>query len=288
MSKIIMWSRVQDHHGIVVRREAIGCSAMSTGPSGDCETPFFPHDEATSLSTRTLQGVRACLNRAVRRAMARDKVKRNVVEITEVPAGLPGRPSKALTAQQADDVITKTASDRMHPYIVVSLLTGARTEKSSGWVSCKTYSACPTSTPHSESALMTRQRIWSDNAFVGGVTGPRVLIVDDHDGFRAVTRTLLESEGFDVVGEAADGVDAVRATERLTPALVLLDVHLPDEDGFAVTERLAALAEPPAVVLISSRLIADLRQRVHDSPAVGFLAKHELTGAGLRAMVELR
>ena len=135
---------------------------------------------------------------------------------------------------------------------------------------------------------MTRQRIWSDNAFVGGITGPRVLIVDDHDGFRAVARTLLESEGFDVVGEAADGVEAVRATERLTPALVLLDVHLPDEDGFAVTERLAALAEPPAVVLISSRLIADLRQRVQDSPAVGFLAKHELTGARLRAMVKQR
>jgi integrase len=84
---------------------------------------------ATSLSTRTLQGVRACLNRAVRRAMARDKVKRNVVELTEVPAGLPGRPSKAMTAQQADDVITKTASDRMHSYVVVSLLTGARTEE---------------------------------------------------------------------------------------------------------------------------------------------------------------
>jgi hypothetical protein len=53
----------------------------------------------------------------------------NVVELTEVPAGLPGRPSKAMTAQQADDVITKTASDRMHSYIVVSLLTGARTEE---------------------------------------------------------------------------------------------------------------------------------------------------------------
>jgi integrase len=84
---------------------------------------------ATSLSTRTLQGVRACLNRAVRRAMARDKVKRNVVELTEVPTGIPGRASKAMTAQQADDVITKTASDPMHPYIVVSLLTGARTEE---------------------------------------------------------------------------------------------------------------------------------------------------------------
>jgi len=84
---------------------------------------------AKTLSTRTLQGVRACVNRAVRRAMARDKVKRNVVELTEVPAGLPGRPSKVMTAQQADDVITKTASDRMHSYVVVSLLTGARTEE---------------------------------------------------------------------------------------------------------------------------------------------------------------
>jgi integrase len=61
--------------------------------------------------------------------MARDKMKRNVVELTEVPAGLPGRPSKAMSAQQADDVITKTTSDRMHPYIVMSLLTGARTEE---------------------------------------------------------------------------------------------------------------------------------------------------------------
>jgi integrase len=61
--------------------------------------------------------------------MARDKVKRNVVELTDVPAGLPGRPSKAMAAQQADDLITKTACDRMHPYIVMSLLTGARTEE---------------------------------------------------------------------------------------------------------------------------------------------------------------
>jgi integrase len=61
--------------------------------------------------------------------MSRDKVKRNVVELTDVPAGLPGRPSKAMAAQQADDSITKTACDRMHPYIVMSLLTGARTEE---------------------------------------------------------------------------------------------------------------------------------------------------------------
>jgi integrase len=61
--------------------------------------------------------------------MARDWVKRNVVELTEVPTGQPGRASKSLTAQQSDDVLTKTAPDRLHAYIVVSLLTGARTEE---------------------------------------------------------------------------------------------------------------------------------------------------------------
>lgn len=84
---------------------------------------------SSSLSTRTLRGVRACLNRAVRRAMARDKVKRNVVELCSVPAGREGRPSKSLSTTQAAAVLTKTAGDRMHNYIVVSLLTGARTEE---------------------------------------------------------------------------------------------------------------------------------------------------------------
>ncbi len=84
---------------------------------------------AQVLSTRTVQGVRSCLNRAVKRAMARDLVRRNVVELTEVPTGRAGRPSKALTAQEADDVLELTKADRLHPYIVMSLLTGARTEE---------------------------------------------------------------------------------------------------------------------------------------------------------------
>jgi len=71
----------------------------------------------------------------VKRAMARDKVKRNVVELTEVPTGQAGRRSKSLSAEQADDVLTKTTLDRLHSYIVVSLLTGARTEelRALGW-----------------------------------------------------------------------------------------------------------------------------------------------------------
>lgn len=84
---------------------------------------------AKTLSTRTLRGIHACLNRAVRRALARDKVKRNVVGLCTVPTGQVGRPSKSLTPKQAEAVLARTAGHRMHHYIVVSLLTGARTEE---------------------------------------------------------------------------------------------------------------------------------------------------------------
>ena len=81
------------------------------------------------LSTRTIQIARACLSRAVRRAMQRDLVRRNVVELTEVPTGRPGRTSKAFTPEMADAVLRDTRADRFHAFIVVSMLTGARTEE---------------------------------------------------------------------------------------------------------------------------------------------------------------
>ncbi|MBO0811937.1 MAG: hypothetical protein J2P23_07805, partial [Microlunatus sp.] len=81
---------------------------------------------AKSLSTRTLQSVRSCLNRAVRRAMAQERVRRNVVELAEMPHGQPGRPSKSLTPEQIDAVLERTKTDRLHNYIVLSILTGAR------------------------------------------------------------------------------------------------------------------------------------------------------------------
>jgi integrase len=82
-----------------------------------------------SLSMATLQRVHGCLNRSVRRAMARDLVKRNVVELADVPAGRAGRKSKSLTPEQVDGVLMLTVTDRLHTYIVLSLLTGARTEE---------------------------------------------------------------------------------------------------------------------------------------------------------------
>jgi len=114
---------------------------------------------------------------------------------------------------------------------------------------------------------------------------PTVLIVDDHDGFRESARALLDAEGFAVVGDAADGAAAIAAVARLRPDVVLLDVQLPDVDGFAVAERLAAGASPPRVVRISSREAAAYGPRIGAAPVCGFLAKRELSGAALAALV---
>jgi CheY-like chemotaxis protein len=112
----------------------------------------------------------------------------------------------------------------------------------------------------------------------------RVLVVDDHEGFRATARALLESDGLLVVAEAADGAEAVAATRRVVPDLVLLDVHLPDLDGFEVSELVARLPYPPVVVLTSSRPVADLRRRLQHSAAAGFVPKHLLSGAALEEL----
>jgi DNA-binding NarL/FixJ family response regulator len=112
-----------------------------------------------------------------------------------------------------------------------------------------------------------------------------ILIVDDHAEFRTTARALLEAEGFDVLGDVADGASAIAATARLRPDLVLLDIHLPDTDGFAVADVIAAEPAAPTVVLVSSRDVSAYRRRLADSPAAGFIAKAELSGAALSALV---
>jgi len=114
--------------------------------------------------------------------------------------------------------------------------------------------------------------------------GVNVLIVDDHPSFRANARALLEAEGFDVVGEAEDGASAIRAADELSPELVLLDVQLPDIDGFEVARRLTN-GGGPVVVLVSSRDGSDFGPLVERSGARGFIAKAELSGAALSALL---
>ena len=111
-----------------------------------------------------------------------------------------------------------------------------------------------------------------------------VLIVDDHEGFRQVARALLEADGVEVVGEAADGESAITEAERLRPQLVLLDVQLPGIDGFEVAARLGETGDPPAIVLTSSYAADSFRRRIAQSPARAFIPKGELSGGALAAL----
>ena len=110
------------------------------------------------------------------------------------------------------------------------------------------------------------------------------MIVDDHAGFRSFARALLEAEGFDVVAEAADGASALAAARALAPEVVLLDVALPDMDGFAVCDALLEDGTGPVVVLTSSRDVSSYRRRLERSRVRGFIAKSELSGPALAAL----
>ena len=114
----------------------------------------------------------------------------------------------------------------------------------------------------------------------------RVLIVDDHTGFRRLARLLLEQIGHVVVGEAGTGVEALSKARRLKPDLVLLDIQLPDLDGLAVAESLTSEAEPPTVVLVSSHDATDFGPRLEVCGALGFIAKADLSAESLTALLE--
>ena len=114
---------------------------------------------------------------------------------------------------------------------------------------------------------------------------PRLLIVDDHADFRRSAQSLLELEGFDVVGLAEDGERALEAVDELEPDVVLLDVQLPGIDGFEVARALAARVHPPRVVLISSRDRSAYASQLSEAPVSGFLGKAEISGLTLHALV---
>jgi DNA-binding NarL/FixJ family response regulator len=115
--------------------------------------------------------------------------------------------------------------------------------------------------------------------------GETVLVVDDHRGFRASVRELLEVEGFEVVGEAVDAASGIEAARTLRPDLVLLDIQLPDFDGILASKRIAALNGRSAIVLTSSCDVSDYAGALADSPARGFIPKSKLSGAALRELL---
>ena len=112
----------------------------------------------------------------------------------------------------------------------------------------------------------------------------RIVIVDDHPGFRAWARAVLAAEGFQVAGEAADGASALAAVLAVRPDVVLLDVQLPDADGFAVADVLLAARPRPEVILTSSR---DSSAYEVDLARTGlpFVSKEDLSGSAIRLLM---
>lgn len=110
-----------------------------------------------------------------------------------------------------------------------------------------------------------------------------LLIVDDHAGFRASARRLLEAEGFAVVGDAEGVRIALSAVAVLLPDVVLVDIALPDGDGFELCAAILA-RHRAAVVLTSSRPIVGLQDRLQLSGARGFIPKSELSGMAIREL----
>jgi DNA-binding NarL/FixJ family response regulator len=113
----------------------------------------------------------------------------------------------------------------------------------------------------------------------------RVIVVDDHPGFRRSAKALLAAEGFEVVGEAEDGASALDAAAALAPEVVVLDVQLPDIDGFEVTRRLLAEQPDLRIVLVSSRDRSQYGPLIEQCGAVGFVAKGDLSGDALEGIL---
>jgi two-component system nitrate/nitrite response regulator NarL len=114
------------------------------------------------------------------------------------------------------------------------------------------------------------------------------LIVDDSEEFLASAERLLAVQGLDVVGLAASGADALRLALELRPDVALVDVHLGDEDGLEVAQRIATEAPATRVVLISTHPEADLAELVAGTPAAGFLAKTALSASAIVELVGAR
>jgi two-component system response regulator EvgA len=112
-----------------------------------------------------------------------------------------------------------------------------------------------------------------------------ILIIDDDSRFRTQAGDLLHGDGFVVIGEAVDGASGLDAAASLRPDFVLLDIGLPDIEGFEVARRLAVGGPPPLVVLTSSRDARAYGPRLTGGDHLGFIPKELISGAAIRALV---
>ena len=113
-----------------------------------------------------------------------------------------------------------------------------------------------------------------------------ILIVDDDPRFRAQARDVLAADGFVVIGDAADGASGLEAAKALRPDFVLLDIGLPDIEGFEVARALAENGPPPLIVLTSSRDARAYGRRLADGHFLGFISKERISGTAIRALID--
>jgi DNA-binding NarL/FixJ family response regulator len=113
-----------------------------------------------------------------------------------------------------------------------------------------------------------------------------ILIIDDDARFRTQACDVLAADGFVVIGEAADGASGLKAAQSLRPDFVLLDIGLPDAEGFEVARALALSRPPPLVVLTSSRDARAYGRRLSNGLFLGFIPKERISGAAIRALVD--
>lgn len=113
-----------------------------------------------------------------------------------------------------------------------------------------------------------------------------VLVVDDDAGFRDLATRILTGWGHVVIGEAGSVAEALAQATKLRPDTVLVDIGLPDGDGFSLTEQLVAMPWAVHVVLISSDADRTTAQAAHRAGADSFLPKDELSSVALRQLIE--
>ena len=113
-----------------------------------------------------------------------------------------------------------------------------------------------------------------------------VLVVDDDASFRQLAIGLVRSWGHDVVAEAGNVAEAVQRAGELQPDIMLVDISLPDGDGFAVLAQIRLLACQPRIVLISSDPDATTGTEARRAGALGFIPKSEMPDSGFRQMLD--
>jgi len=113
-----------------------------------------------------------------------------------------------------------------------------------------------------------------------------ILIIDDDPRFRTQACDVLEADGFVVIGQAVDGASGLEAAQSLRPDFVLLDIGLPDVEGFEVARAVILNLPPPVVVLTSSRDARAYGRRLTNGHFLGFIPKERISGAAIRALVD--